>query len=609
MKRAALPILIVMALLVMAAPASAVVTNSTRSVTYTPSSSTTVFTVTFHFTATNQIQVTKTEIATQTDTILTQGTDYSVTLPVGSVSGYVTLSTGITSTHTLTIDRVVPITQTTSFASQGRYLPKSLEDALDKLTMIVQQLATGTVSATDITTAINNHEAESDPHSVYLKLLGRTGGQTASGGTASGDDLTFSSTTHATKGDICLGASCGVKIDETNTRIGIGGTPAYELDLDGSLFVNDTNQLLFDLSVSSPSPNVIFGSATGNELHIQADTNVAGGTGGASVLLYPHNNGTYPDDLAFGADRYSFRPLSLSDASAFAVLTSTSLTLKSGSDIVLPNAGGGIIYTPTVLGGSSSGDDLTLYSNISSDGFIYFGAAQTSGYDEANDYIGIGTATPSYELEVSGDIYASGDVYANTFIYGSTSPGGDLYIHSTDDATFGDINIGSGALVVDELNARVGVGTTTPSDDFDVQGHMIAMRVTEANTTGQTISFSTDCNRVFYANGTSPIIHTLPDITAASTGCTITFIETAADGGRSAGLYISPDSSVAITGTCVGDVPRVAGTLQENKLSNTDKDAQLLTANSEQGDSITIMSDGTGKWYITSCVGAWTEEP
>lgn len=44
-----------------------------------------------------------------------------------------------------------------------------------------------------------------DDHSQYLLLAGRTGGQIVTGGTASGDDLTLYSTSHATKGSINIG--------------------------------------------------------------------------------------------------------------------------------------------------------------------------------------------------------------------------------------------------------------------------------------------------------------------------------------------------------------------------------------------------------------------
>lgn len=46
-----------------------------------------------------------------------------------------------------------------------------------------------------------------DDHTQYALLAGRSSGQTLYGGTASGEDLTLSSTAHATKGDIILGSA------------------------------------------------------------------------------------------------------------------------------------------------------------------------------------------------------------------------------------------------------------------------------------------------------------------------------------------------------------------------------------------------------------------
>jgi len=64
-----------------------------------------------------------------------------------------------------------------------------------------------------------------DDHTQYALLAGRAGGQVLTGGTASGDDVRITSTANATKGTINLGsATTGVFIDETNSRLVIGGT-------------------------------------------------------------------------------------------------------------------------------------------------------------------------------------------------------------------------------------------------------------------------------------------------------------------------------------------------------------------------------------------------
>jgi hypothetical protein len=62
-----------------------------------------------------------------------------------------------------------------------------------------------------------------DDHSQYFFLNGRAGGQIAIGGTASGDDLTLQSTSHATRGKIVFGNSSSI-FDENLNRFGIGTT-------------------------------------------------------------------------------------------------------------------------------------------------------------------------------------------------------------------------------------------------------------------------------------------------------------------------------------------------------------------------------------------------
>ena len=72
-----------------------------------------------------------------------------------------------------------------------------------------------------------------DDHTQYALLAGRSGGQSLTGGTASANDLTLSSTSNATKGKINLGSSSA--FDEANNRLGIGSnTPESLLHLEQS---------------------------------------------------------------------------------------------------------------------------------------------------------------------------------------------------------------------------------------------------------------------------------------------------------------------------------------------------------------------------------------
>ena len=69
------------------------------------------------------------------------GTDYSLSVPSTNTTATLTLTAGAKcpAGSALTVNRLVPYTQLTSFIQQGTYSPKSYEKAVDKLTMALQQ--------------------------------------------------------------------------------------------------------------------------------------------------------------------------------------------------------------------------------------------------------------------------------------------------------------------------------------------------------------------------------------------------------------------------------------------------------------------------------------
>ncbi len=110
-----------------------------------------------------------------------------------------------------------------------------------------------------------------DDHTQYALLLGRSGGQSFIGGTGSGDDLTLTSTSHGTKGDIIFASRLWMSVDNTwdvgdaTHRIkdlyiagqGYGfraenattaGAPTASAGTKGRLYFNtDENDLMLDL--------------------------------------------------------------------------------------------------------------------------------------------------------------------------------------------------------------------------------------------------------------------------------------------------------------------------------------------------------------------------
>lgn len=109
---------------------------------------------------------------------------------------------------------------------------------------------------------------------------GISGGQSAIGGTASGNNLTLSSTSNATKGKILFGTSA---YDEVNNQLGIGTTsPGYKLDIQGAAAETSLTNTTNNNRISFGFP-----SASGGEPSVSAFT-----TGVTNGRIFQRQNST-----------------------------------------------------------------------------------------------------------------------------------------------------------------------------------------------------------------------------------------------------------------------------------------------------------------------------
>lgn len=114
--------------------------------TFTGDDATTAFATTpVVFFDETDLQVYVIVIATGVATLQSLTTDYTVSGGAGS-TGTVTMLTAPASTEQLLIKRVVPITQAVDLVNNDASDAETMEDSLDKLTMIAQQLSAGSVS-------------------------------------------------------------------------------------------------------------------------------------------------------------------------------------------------------------------------------------------------------------------------------------------------------------------------------------------------------------------------------------------------------------------------------------------------------------------------------
>lgn len=115
------------------------VSSSTARVSYSGNGVTTVFAVPFYFLSSSHLLVTlRSSTGVETPQVL--GTNYTVTGAGVLTGGTVTMTAAPASGSTLVIVRNVPLTQETDLQPNDRLPAETLEQTVDKLTMITQQL-------------------------------------------------------------------------------------------------------------------------------------------------------------------------------------------------------------------------------------------------------------------------------------------------------------------------------------------------------------------------------------------------------------------------------------------------------------------------------------
>jgi hypothetical protein len=141
----------------------------------------------------------------------------------------------------------------------------------------------------------------------------------------------------------------------------------------------------------------------------------------------------------------------------------------------------------------------TMWSSVPSGAQHQWYVNGNLGMTLSNNLLGVGTATPNYRVDVTGDIRASGEIIStstnsmrmvqgNFGVY-SRNDGSDYYLMMTGSGTpygsfnsfrpyrlnfaSGDVYIGDTALYV-RNNGFVGINTTSPSERLNVSGNILA---------------------------------------------------------------------------------------------------------------------------------------
>ena len=133
-------------------------------------------------------------------------------------------------------------------------------------------------------------------------------------------------------------------------------------------------------------------------------------------------------------------------------------TVASASDITISND---ILN----IGGATTlfVSKTTDASNSSSASLVVSGGASIAKKLLVGSQVGIGTSSPAFDLDISGDINISGDIYQNGTIYSGSS----LWTGTQ-----------SGDYYINPVTAKVGLNTTSPSTNLDVNGGVKTLTLT-----------------------------------------------------------------------------------------------------------------------------------
>jgi hypothetical protein len=206
---------------------------------------------------------------------------------------------------------------------------------------------------------------------IYTTVFGTLQCENVVGGITSGGNLSLLSTIHPTKGYIYLGSSGESYFDEQSTILQVPtliGTTLYPIPntARGKVFLGDSGLSYIDAENSKLiTPTVRGSDASGRDLLISSE--VEGGAPQPVVYLGSAQT-CYFDEI------------------------------------------NGILHMPVLRGSSNSGGNLTLTSTShATKGVINLIGAGTTVYDEANDRLGIGTASPTHKLHVVGNTIIDGN--------------------------------------------------------------------------------------------------------------------------------------------------------------------------------------------------------
>jgi len=244
------------------------------------------------------------------------------------------------------------------------------------------------------------------------------------------------------------------------------------------------------------------------------------------------------------------------------------ITPESGVTLTLGDSGDTINFGSGVL---PNFENLTVTGDLTVD-------TNSLKVDSTNNFVGIGTASPSVALDVVGAITATGNI---TGTLATAAQPNITSVGTLTSATIsGDLAVGTDKLFVDVSASTIGLGTTSPNHKLEMLGGTPGLSIKSNNTTNgnSNILFGDtdddDIGKIMYEHGTNSMRFTT---------------------NASERMRIDSSGNVLVGKTSTDQT--VAGTtlFANGKLAPTVDSDTVIYANREtnNGDIIELRKDGT----------------
>ncbi len=321
----------------------------------------------------------------------------------------------LTLTQTATTNVTLPTTGTlATLAGTEVFTNKDLTSGTNTFPTFNQNT---TGSAATLTTPRAIYGNNFDGSAALTQIIASTYGGTGNGFTK------FTGPTTTEKTFTLPNASALILTDNAVVTVAQGGTNATSAGITafnnitgysaaGATGTTSTN-LVFSTSPTLVTP--VLGAATATSINGLTITSSTGTLTIANGKTFTSSNtltlaGTDGSTLNIGAGG-TLGSAAYTASSAYEVPLTFSTGLTRTTNTITNNLSTGVSGGQTLIGGTGSGDNLTLTSTSNgTKGKIIFGSA--SAYDQVNDYLGIGQTTPASRLDVTTN--ALGTTQTNT---------------------------------------------------------------------------------------------------------------------------------------------------------------------------------------------------